>query len=949
VTNSEPGGIAFFGPYTLNFQERSLTRGGEIVPLGARALDILINLVVRAGEIVNRHELIDLVWKDVVVEEANLRAQLTTLRRALGDGEDGNRYILNIPGQGYSFVCPVSRSHSPSPKPSVDARMHSSARLPPPINKVIGRDLTVSTLVDTLLSNRFVSIVGAGGIGKTTVALAVAEQFQRDNGDAPVFFVDLSSVSLEDDALTAIAAALGCAIKASSAEVAIVSFLATKSALLVLDSCEHVIDAAANIAGAVFREASGVRLLATSREPLRADGETVHILSPLEVPPDASVSAMEAGSFSAVQLFVERAEASGYEEELRDTDVPYVVAICQQLDGLALAIELAASRVGAFGIRGTAELLSEGGELQIKGRRSALPRHQTLMAMLDWSVNLLSASDRQLLLELSVFAGQFTVEAAYSVVGKDGDTIGRVGSTISSLVEKSLVFVSPIDGVVYFRLLDTTRAYATSKLRDEGSDKEISLRHAAYFGELLGTALEISPILDARAITSFVPHLPNIRKALAWRFSHKGDDGSDAIQLVADAAPVLMQLSHYRECQLWCGRALATLPAYEAGTFLELRLLEAQARSALYSFGNREETKDLIEQALSLAEKLGDDRRQLNLLTELNFFFARRANIPDAHAVAQRIAVIAHRIGAVQEQISAEFMLAISSHHAGDQAAALRHCQAGFRIAEEAAPVQLDLLSEARGRFMLSRSLWLAGYPDKALALARERVAVMNNYTHHISYCVGLTYAIPVFSWCGCYEEADECIENLMAHADINSLADFALLGRAFKGQLLVETGQYGAGVELLSDSLVALSAQEYFIITSMISCYLAKGLSKLGDQLEAKRIIEDSIRNAYSIGERMTLPDLLRTYGLILLDGAEPDLEKAEAQFLASMNESRDQSALGWELRAAVPLARLWQAFGRFAEANVLLSRLYSRFDEGFETPDLIETKAMLEKIEKA
>ena len=386
MTNSEPGGIAFFGPYTLNFQERSLTRGGEIVPLGARALDILINLVVRAGEIVNRHELIDLVWKDVVVEEANLRAQLTTLRRALGDGEDGNRYILNIPGQGYSFVCPVSRSHSPSPKPFVDGRGHSNARLPPPIDKLIGRDLTVSTLMETLLSNRFVSIVGAGGIGKTTVALTVAEQFQRDNGDAPVYFVDLSSVSLDDDALTAIATALGCAIKSTSAEVAIVSFLATKSALLVLDSCEHVIDAAANIAGTVFREASGIRILATSREPLRADGETVHILSPLEVPPEASVSALEARNFSAVQLFMERAEASGYEEELHDTDVQYVVAICQQLDGLALAIELAASRVGSFGIRGTAELLSEGGELQIKGRRSALPRHQTLMAMLDWSV-----------------------------------------------------------------------------------------------------------------------------------------------------------------------------------------------------------------------------------------------------------------------------------------------------------------------------------------------------------------------------------------------------------------------------------------------------------------------------------------------------------------------------------------------------------------------------------
>ncbi len=948
MTNSDPAGIAFFGPYTLNFQERSLSKREEIVPLGARALDILINLVVRAGEVVNRHDLIDLVWRDVVVEEANLRAQLTTLRRALSDGEDGNRYILNIPGQGYSFVCPVSRSQSPPPKPSVQNRLPSIQRLPAPIDNVIGRECTILKLVEMLQSNRFVSVVGAGGLGKTTVALAVADRLQRTNADEQVFFVDLGSVSHEDDALIAIASVLGCPIKGEFSDAAILSFLAGKEALIVLDSCEHVIEAAARISGSIFVEAPGVRLLATTREPLRSQGEVVHILSPLDVPPNEPISATEAMKFSAVQLFMERAEASGHEGELRDGDVPHVTAICRHLDGLALAIELAASRVGAFGIQGTAELLSDGGELQFRGRRSALPRHQTLHAMLDWSVNLLSTREQLLLMKLSVFAGPFTLEAASNVIGDAADTLGSVGFLINSMVEKSLIFVVPAKGLVYYRLLDTTRAYATSKLSQQGLAQDISRRHAAYFGELLKAASENNLMADARAATLFLPHLANVRKALVWCFSDEAENDTGAVELVADAAPVLMQLSHFGECQRWCGRALSILPVGMAGTFLQLRLLEAQARSALYSFGNRDETKALIDSALSLAEQLGDARRQLNLLTELNFFYARRANIQDSLAVARRIADIAKRVGAVHEQVAAEFMLAIGCHHAGDQAAALQHCQTGFSIAEDAAPIHLDLMSEARGSFMLARSLWLAGYPDKALRLARERVAMMNQYTHHISYCVGLTYAIPVFSWCGCFEEAEECIANLMAHAHKNSLADFGLLGRAFKGQLLVETGNYSDGVALLRGSLDALRAQEYYIITSMISCFLAKGLSNLGEHRGAEEIIVDAIRNAYALGERMTLPDLLRTHGQILLNGPEPDSERAEAQFFASMTEAREQSAIGWEMKAGLPLARLWQASGRKDEAHTLLSSIYDKFDQGFDTPDLVAASEMLSKVER-
>ncbi|MGM4915134.1 ATP-binding protein [Rhizobium sp. 768_B6_N1_8] len=943
--NSDQGGIVRFGPFELNIHERILTRNAEDIRLGSRALDILISLIERAGEVVSRHELMKLVWRGVVVEEANLRTQLSILRRALADGEGGNRYIVNVAGQGYCFVAPLIRmARVAIPLPVASSRPGTRHELPAPLETLIGREETVTSVRQRLKERRFVSIVGAGGIGKSSVAVAVADQMRQEYGEDHVFFVDLSSVAEEADVPSAIASSLGCAVQGPNAEPAILAFVASKNCLVVLDSCEHLIVAVAQIADRIHAYAPMVYVLATSREALRADGETIFLLGPLEVPPEGNLSRQEVVRFPAVQLFLERASASGHDSELTDDEVLKVSDMCRRLDGIALAVELVASRVGTFGIGGTAELLANGAELHLRGRRSALPRHQTLQAMLDWSINLLSDVERTMLFRLSVFAGPFSVEAAHGVAAEDGWTVGQTSLVITSLVEKSLIFVSPIGGYLFYRLLDTTRSYAGSKLASREDVNVISHRHANYFRHFLKSLSVESAIHDARTMSSFIPHLGNIRKALAWCFSDSGD-ALIAVDLSASAAVLLMDLSQYGECQRWCSRALAIIEPNAKGTPLDLRLSEALARSAMYTLGNRDETKFLIETALNLAERLGDNRRQLNLLTDLNIFFTRRGDAGAAVDAANRAAVIAQKIGVVEDEIAAELMLGVACHQAGDQAGALRHCRHGFKLAAQAAPIQLDLLTEARGRFMLARSLWLVGYPDQSLQVARQTIREISRYSHHVSYCVALTYSIPVFCWCGNFDEASAAVEILLAQADKYSLQAFKTLGAALNGQIMVETGRSEQGIVLLRASLEALKAENYNIVSSSVSCFLAKGLADLGRFAEAQTIAEEAHRLAGAIGEIVWLPDIYRTRAEILLAQPDPDLVQAEAFLVLSMEESVRQSANSWELRSAISLARLWRCMGRESNAKELLGRVYAKFKEGFDTSDLVAARQILSK----
>jgi predicted ATPase/DNA-binding winged helix-turn-helix (wHTH) protein len=468
--------VLIFGRFRLDPVQHVLYEGDRPLRLGSRALEILIALAERCGQVVSKQELIARVWpKTGAVQDATLRVHIATLRRALGDGERGTRYVENISGLGYRFVAHVVRREEhaafESPLGAVDSVAAPSCvqpyKFPVPLVQAIGRAQVVSVLATRIAQRRFVTIVGPGGIGKTTVAMAVAERVAREYEHAALF-VDLSTVSDPSMLAGALADTLGVPSLSHDPSPGVISFLSGRSMLLVLDNCEHVIEAAAAMAERILQGAPGVNLLATSREPLRAQSEYVHRLPPLALPArTATMTRNQALTYPAIQLFVERACAHGDSFELKDTDIPVIAEICERLDGNPLAIQLAAARVDLFGVRGLAARMHECLQLLTLARRTALPRHQSLRASLDWSYSLLSPTERLVLCRLALLNGPFAVEAACAALQDvQLEASAVVFDTLPSLVIKSLLLREICDGRVVYRYPDSTRAYALDKVRE---------------------------------------------------------------------------------------------------------------------------------------------------------------------------------------------------------------------------------------------------------------------------------------------------------------------------------------------------------------------------------------------------------------------------------------------------------------------------------------------------
>ena len=475
------GGVASFGSFRLDATERVLERNGIPLKIGSRALDILIALLQRAPEVVGKRDLIRRAWGRLVVDDVGLRVQVAALRKLLSDGDSSVSRIANIPGRGYCFAGAVTWSVSEA---AARKTPPAAPQLPREPLLMVGRDPAVRELTAQLKKWRFVSIVGPGGIGKTIVALALAHRMLGEFQGA-VHFLDLAG--LEDPRLleSMLASQLGVVAVSDQPLPAILTFLREQGMLLVFDSCEHIIGAVAALTENIFRDAPDVHILTTSREALRAEGEQVHHLPPLECPPDYAepLTAVQALSFPAVELFVKQVANSVHPFELTDADAPIVAEICRRLDGIALALELAASRVGAHGVRGVASLLDKHFRLLWRGRRTALPRHQTLSATLDWSYNLLSRIEQLVFRRLAIFVGGFSLAAALRVASEGLDP-AELTETVATLVDKSLV-TSGGGTAARYRLLETTRAYACQKLGESGEDETIARRHCEQLTEAL--------------------------------------------------------------------------------------------------------------------------------------------------------------------------------------------------------------------------------------------------------------------------------------------------------------------------------------------------------------------------------------------------------------------------------------------------------------------------------
>jgi predicted ATPase/DNA-binding winged helix-turn-helix (wHTH) protein len=473
-SNSEPSYC--FGPFQLFPRRRLLLRDGEPVEIGCKSFDILLVLAQSQGEVVDKRELLARVWSGVTVEEGALRVQMTSLRKALGD----HWYIKTVAGRGYCLVSTAGLQETAGTATGAALHGEDASPLPLPLDRIVGRSDDVRKISALLEAKRFVTVLGAGGIGKTTTAISVGHD-RRESFAGAVHLIDLGRITESALLPRALASVLGLPVQSSDPTPEVLEHLRDRRMLLIFDSCEHLIEQSAVLIERIFHAAPRVNILTTSRELLRVDGEHAYRLSGLACPSNEDAqSAERVLSFAAPRLFVDRVTASGNRFELTDADAAAVARICRKLDGIALAINVAAVRAQTFGLSEVAGSLESRCWLLWRGHRTALPRHQTVAATVDWSYGPLGEPERTVLRRLSIFDGLFSLDAARVVACHGLPDAPDNLLIIDKLVAKSLLSFESANGLAGYRLLSSTRAYAIGKLRELGEFDAIAARAREY-------------------------------------------------------------------------------------------------------------------------------------------------------------------------------------------------------------------------------------------------------------------------------------------------------------------------------------------------------------------------------------------------------------------------------------------------------------------------------------
>jgi len=935
--------IISFGPFRLIPNERIVTKGGVPVELSGRAHDILVTLLSRPNEVVSKGELMAQVWPGLTVEESSLRFHVANLRKALGDGKDGARYIATDSGRGYCFVAPISRSAKQSLPPKLSEPDFPHGNVPSRLTEMIGREDDLQELSGRLLTERFVTIVGSGGVGKTTVAIAMGHQLM-DAFAGAVLFVDLSMLSDPELVTATVASMLGLSVRSDDATQNLIAYLRDKRILLILDTCEHLIEAVAAFASRIFNGAPRVHILATSREALQVDGEQIYRLEPLACPPDDVVlTAAIARTFPATQLFVERAAASGARLDFDDAEATIVVGICRKLDGVALAIELAARRVEAYGLHQTAALLDQRLTLLWLGSRTAPPRQKTLQAMLDWSYGLLSNVERLVLRRLAVFVGHFTLDAALAVATSANVDQGAVFSAIDSLIAKSMVATRSIGAMMRYRLLDTTRAYILGISSDDPEIANLAVRHATYFRRWLEqSGKEWATLSSGVERESHFANLNNVRAALEWCFGEDGELGI-GIKLAAAAAPVFLAMSLLPECYRWSQHAIVALNDTTRGESEEMQLQSNLGVASMHMYGPSDAARAALNKSLAIAEARGDVLSQVGMLGTLSMFCTRDGEFKISLDHARRARAIAGTAEEPDATALAQSTLGRALHFIGDHSGARSELEAAFQHWSHAQRTYLGLDDRILVGLGLARSLWVQGHPAQAVERARETIKDAERSTNPASLAVALAWAPDVFVWTGDLAAAEEYADRLVAHAQSHSLGPYLHVGHGYKGTLAIRRGNAKGGVDTLQDCLKQLHAVHYEVRNTEFKIVLAQGLLAIGQVDKAITLVDDAISQAEENGDLFFMPEALRVRGCTLLLMPKSRVDDAKTWFMRSLELSRRQGAQAWELRTAIDLAALLAGQGQPDNACKLLQPIFERFVEGLETADLKAANGLL------
>ena len=930
-----------FGPFRLFPAQQLLLAGESPVRLGARARDLLVALVEQAGQVVTKEALSARLWPNIAVEEGTLRVHVAALRKALHDGQEGRRYIANIAGRGYAFVGELVATD----EPDAAADAPPEPMLPLSMVRLFGRAEVVETLSTKLAQQRLITITGPGGIGKTSVALAVADRMRPGLPDG-VCLVDFAPLADSKLVPTALASALGIGVVSENPLPSLVARLRHRDMLIVLDNCEHVIDTAALLAESLLQGSARLRILATSREAMGVPGEIRFRLAPLAMPEGSDgLSAPIAMTYSAVQLFVERAAMCLGEFSLTDAHASAVANICRRLDGIPLAIEIAAGRVDAFGIADLADVLDDRFRLAMRGRRTALPRHQTLSTTLDWSYQLLPETERLVLRRLAVFAGFFTIPEAIGVLAEDGGA--EALESIANLVAKSLLAVNLETPVATYRLLETTRAYALQKLEESGERTAYAHRHARQClaaMEAANAAWEVSP--PETWLARYRHLIDDVRAALDWSFRAE-DEAATAVALTVAAVPLWHQLSLLSECYQRAGHALGLPAATRSGT-QEMRLYAAVAWSLMQIKGFVQETRDAWTTLLALSRDDKDPDHQLRALWGLWAARVSEGALRTSLALAEEFSSLARQTSAIDRCVG-DRMLGHSLHLLGEQAAARGHLE---RMLSNYAPpatgaeaIRYIFDQQALARCFLARISWLQGYPDQAMQIACDVTNDERARGDALSLCqVLVQVACPIGLMVGDLAAVEEFVSDLIELSMRHDWHFWHAFGSCFRGVLTVRRGDLSAGLHLLEEALSGLRSIDFGVHYLYFLCEYAGALGLAGRTDRGLDAIEQAIARSDRNDERWCIAEALRIKGELL--HRQGNFEDADTAFSTAREWAERQGALSWSLRIATAAARLWQDLGRAAAASAELTAVCSRLTEGFGTADYQNARAVLDRL---
>ncbi|WP_158804251.1 winged helix-turn-helix domain-containing protein [Acidisoma sp. L85] len=959
------------GEWEIDLGRRELRWREVVVPIGSRAFEIVEVLLQSAGELVTKDQIMARVWAGAVVEESTLQVHIWAIRKALG----ADRIMLKTsPGRGYQLLGDwTPLLEAPEPRPILREAMQVptppfATNFPAALSDLIGRAAAIHRLRDRLTAFRAVTLTGPGGIGKTVLALQVARDlFPSFGGDARL--VELGSLSDAGLVPSVAAAALGLKLggDAISSE-SVARAIGDKRLLLVLDNCEHLVDAAAVLVDTIVRLCSHVTILATSREVLGIPGECVYRIPPLDVPPQNQDRPDDILKHSAVQFFISRAMALDSTFSADAPNLPVVAAICRRLDGIPLAIEFAAARTATLGLREVETHLNDRFGLLTNGGRTALPRHQTLRATLDWSYELLPMMEKRLLRRLAIFPAGFTLDAATAVMSDpDGDSYAVLDG-VANLVAKSLVTQDGSADAGRWRMLETTRVYALAKLTEGGETQQVAQRHAEYFRDLVAPSSPSSlpPIfgrLDAgasgRAATEGMARLSleidNIRAALDWSFSPAGKP-EIGIVLTAAYASFWLYLDLLVEFGKYAERSLES-PHLEASLMapMLLQLLLAFGIASLITMRAIKRHRTAFARALEIATNLQDTGAQLGSLWGQCLTDSINGDSLKALHAAEHFASVAYRSGDPTAVVLGERLLGIALHDTGNLREAQRHLE---RVIEHhAAPKQhertfLSLYDHRiMARAMRARVLWLQGFVDQAIDQAAVSYEEAEANGHKLSICwVTHIAAFPVALMTDDLPAAEQKVARLNEFATNVNAAFWKVVSHYMEGKLLIKRREFDKGSRLLRAAFDLCEQTGWTMFFPESLGALAEGYAGLGQLSAALVTIDEALARADLGGQRWYLAELMRAKGeLLLLQTGDGSVVAAEECFEGALELARQQNALSWELRTATSLASLRIKQNRPADARQCLAHVYERFTEGFGTADLRAAGALLETLPPA